>query len=286
MIQSVKLVCVGDGAVGKTCLLLSYSTNSFPGDYVPTVFDNYCANVMVDGTPIGLGLWDTAGQEDYDRLRPLSYPQTDVFLLTFSVVNPASLENIRAKWHPEITHHCPNTPFILVGTKIDLREDGPTIERLSAKKHSPIMYEKGLEMMKDKAIMSDFFYFVFQRDLSETSYPFTLDHLIESFPFIDTLINSKYSSHKKHGLTAAKGFLAYFKDRIVSGSKMKDGKEINSSVDLETRKEKCDSIIELYKKLYNNQKIIELNNSKSSPPDLKKLCIDFCNEVENFLLLI
>ena len=65
-----------------------------------------------------------AGQEDYDRLRPLSYPQTDVFLICYSCASPASLANIKPKWIPEIEHHAPHTPKILVCTKTDLR-DGP-----------------------------------------------------------------------------------------------------------------------------------------------------------------
>jgi len=121
--QDIKCVVVGDGAVGKTCLLISYTTNDFPKDYVPTVFDNYNATVMVDGQQINLGLWDTAGQEDYDRLRPLSYPQTNVFLVCFSVISQDSHSNVTEKWVPEISHHAPNVPMLLIGTKSDLRND-------------------------------------------------------------------------------------------------------------------------------------------------------------------
>merc|ERR1711981_999026 len=83
------------------------------------------------GKPINLGLWDTAGQEDYDRLRPLSYPQTDVFLICFSVVSNASFENVKQKWVPEIEHHAPGVPLILVGTKGDLRQDQETLSQVS-----------------------------------------------------------------------------------------------------------------------------------------------------------
>lgn len=66
---------------------------------------------------VELALWDTAGQEDYDRLRPLSYPDTDVILMCFSIDSPDSLENIPEKWTPEVRHFCPNVPIILVGNK-------------------------------------------------------------------------------------------------------------------------------------------------------------------------
>lgn len=104
---------------------------------------------MVDGKPISLGLWDTAGQEDYDRLRPLSYPQTDVFLICFSIVSPPSFDNVKAKWFPEIEHHAPNVPIILVGTKLDLREDNDTMKGLRAKRMEPVSYEQALLVSKE-----------------------------------------------------------------------------------------------------------------------------------------
>lgn len=65
--------------------------------YVPTVFENYLAYLEIDGVALELALWDTAGQEDYDRLRPLSYPETDVILICFSIGNPDSLNSVREK---------------------------------------------------------------------------------------------------------------------------------------------------------------------------------------------
>ena len=104
---------------------------------------------------VELALWDTAGQEDYDRLRPLSYPDTDVILMCFSIDSPDSLENIPEKWTPEVKHFCPNVPIILVGNKKDLRNDEATKRELMKMKQEPVRPEEG-RAMSDK--ISAFFY--------------------------------------------------------------------------------------------------------------------------------
>merc|ERR1719251_661278 len=128
--MSIKIVAVGDGTVGKTSLLNTFVTGEFPEDYVPTVFDNQMTNLEVNGKQIQVELWDTAGQEAFDRIRHLSYRDTDIFLIVFCVVNEESLGNVQHKWVPEIKNHYDQThdteqPMIyLVGTKSDLRQDG------------------------------------------------------------------------------------------------------------------------------------------------------------------
>jgi len=138
-----KLVIVGDGACGKTCLLIVFSKGTFPEVYVPTVFENYVADVEVDGRRVELALWDTAGQEDYDRLRPLSYPDSNVILICFAVDSPDSLDNVQEKWISEVLHFCQGIPIILVGCKSDLRHDPRTIEELRRTSQRPVTPEEG-----------------------------------------------------------------------------------------------------------------------------------------------
>lgn len=125
---------------------------------------------MIGEDPYTLGLFDTAGnsihffslscafltylasctgQEDYDRLRPLSYPQTDVFLVCFSVTSPASFENVKEKWFPEVHHHCPGVPCLIVGTQIDLRDDSQVIEKLARQKQRPVTPEQGERLARE-----------------------------------------------------------------------------------------------------------------------------------------
>ncbi|TVY84237.1 GTP-binding protein rho2 [Lachnellula suecica] len=123
-----KLVIIGDGACGKTSLLSVFTLGYFPT--VPTVFENYVTDCRVDGKSVQLALWDTAGQEDYERLRPLAYSKAHVILIGFSIDTPDSLDNVKHKWVEEANERCPGVPIILVGLKKDLREDPVAIEEV------------------------------------------------------------------------------------------------------------------------------------------------------------
>lgn len=142
-----KLVVCGDGVCGKTCLLVVFKDNEFPETYIPTVFETYVTDIQLQNGPtVELGLWDTAGQDDYERLRPLSYPGTDVILVCFSIDMPSSLENVREKWVPEVQHYLPRVPFILVGNKADLRDDDYTKRELARNGERPVSFEDGQRM--------------------------------------------------------------------------------------------------------------------------------------------
>lgn len=119
--ENVKIVIVGNGSVGKTCLIHTFQNNAFPSEYIPNVYNNWSPTIMVNKKIYQIGLWDTAGQQDYDRLRPLSYPQTDIFLVCFSIIDRNSFNCITTKWIPEISHWCPNVPFFIIRTKDDLK---------------------------------------------------------------------------------------------------------------------------------------------------------------------
>ncbi|OAF66553.1 GTP-binding protein RHO1 [Intoshia linei] len=141
-----KMVVVGDGAVGKTSLLISFAKDEFPELYVPTVFETYLATVEVGNCLIQLSLWDTAGQEDYDRLRPLSYPDTDVALGVFAVDSTDSFNNIEEKWAIELEHFCKDAKKVLAAQKVDLREDPEIINMLSLVNQKPLQSSHTKEM--------------------------------------------------------------------------------------------------------------------------------------------
>ncbi|OHW95337.1 GTP-binding protein rho2 [Colletotrichum incanum] len=139
-----KLVFIGDGACGKTSLLSVFTLGYFP--ITPTVFENYITDCRLDGKLVQLALWDTAGQEDYERLRPLAYSNAHVILVGFSVDTPDSLDNVKHKWAEEASRLCPNVPIILVGLKQDLRENPVSIKEMRKESLRFVTYQEGVDV--------------------------------------------------------------------------------------------------------------------------------------------
>lgn len=108
-VKQLRIVIVGDGTVGKTCLAMTYARNEFPKYYVPTVMEEYSANVGVNDDTVVMSLWDTAGQEEYTRLRLLSYPGTNVIVICFALDSHNSYENARFVLYLQLLHYFTST---------------------------------------------------------------------------------------------------------------------------------------------------------------------------------
>ncbi|NXG33258.1 RHOF protein, partial [Dromaius novaehollandiae] len=111
--------------------------------YAPSVFEKYTTSITIGSKEVILNLYDTAGNEDYDRLRPLSYQNTNVVLICYDVMNPTSYDNVIVKWYPEVSHFCRGAPLVLIGCKTDLRKDKEQLRKLRASQQEPITYNQG-----------------------------------------------------------------------------------------------------------------------------------------------
>merc|ERR1712012_500489 len=116
---------------------MAYTKKSFPDKYIPTVFDDIDVHITYKptGQLIKLNIIDTSGLDDYDKLRPTAYPMTDVFIVCFDIARRISLQNVKDKWAHEIRRHNPTTPIILVGAKLDLRQN-PNIKANNEVSHT------------------------------------------------------------------------------------------------------------------------------------------------------
>ncbi|KAJ1958855.1 Ras-like GTP-binding protein rho1 [Linderina pennispora] len=139
------MIVVGDGACGKTCLLYTFREGQFPPDnrYIPTVFDTCVVDIRTQGKRVELSLWDTAGQEEFDRLRLLCYPGVDAVIICFSVDSPDSLENVTTKWYVEACKQAPRVPIVVVALKADLKTDPSIVAHLARYNQTPVTYEQG-----------------------------------------------------------------------------------------------------------------------------------------------
>ena len=126
-IPLLKVVVAGDGAVGKTTLIRRYCEGKFHASRVATIgVDFYTQQVQLPGAVsmrgggmVKLSIWDMAGQDRFDVVRPGFYRGSQAAALVYDVTSMASLGNLK-RWRDEILQALPGQPFVVVGNKIDL----------------------------------------------------------------------------------------------------------------------------------------------------------------------
>uniref|UniRef100_A0A0B7A8L5 Uncharacterized protein n=1 Tax=Arion vulgaris TaxID=1028688 RepID=A0A0B7A8L5_9EUPU len=143
-----KIVVVGSCGCGKTALIQRYVQSTFLETYTPTGFDTYSSQYCVSDTyKIHMSIWDTSGDAGYDRVRPLSYSESDLVIICFAIDRPETMEEAVSKWYPEVKEQCPNLPVMLVGCKSDMRSE---IQAQPPDKPKPsyVTYDQGLKTAK------------------------------------------------------------------------------------------------------------------------------------------
>ena len=141
---AIKITVVGDHLVGKSCLIYTFLCRSYPKIFPPIVLDGtYDIIIQCDNMPVKHIIYDTRGTDDYKELRPYSYPNTDIFIICFSLQSRKSLDNVKKIWVSEIKNHCPDVPYILVGTKYDLKDNQISSEKVD---EIPVLSIEGEEM--------------------------------------------------------------------------------------------------------------------------------------------
>ncbi|XP_029973029.1 rho-related GTP-binding protein RhoV-like [Salarias fasciatus] len=146
--EELSCMLVGDGAVGKTSMIISYIFNGYNKDYRQTAFDVFTGLVHVNGVPTRVKLIDTAGQEEFGHLRSLCYAHVDVFILCFSLLNPVSFDNISSKWVPQIRAANATSPIVLVGTQSDLRHSAGVLIHLHQRGAAPVCHGRAEKLAR------------------------------------------------------------------------------------------------------------------------------------------
>ncbi|KAG7237272.1 hypothetical protein INR49_032605, partial [Caranx melampygus] len=128
--EELSCMLVGDGAVGKTSMIISYIFNGYNSEYRQTAFDVFTGEL----------------KEEFGHLRSLCYAHVDVFILCFSVVNPVSFDNVTSKWIPQIRAGNPTSPIVLVGTQSDLHHNVDVLIHLDKRRTKPVHFSRARKL--------------------------------------------------------------------------------------------------------------------------------------------